>query len=287
MGRPVAVTMLAMLIGVISIIHADIHAETLRFALLPMEDHETVINQFRPMTTYLEKHLGVTIEFQCSEIYSEILEQFRRSQIDLAYLGPMPYVTLRKSYPQAEPLVHFNERSGQATYTCALVTFPDAVFDIYDASNRKIALTQPLSTCGYLAARELMHRNGSELNRNYFRYLNQHDTVALSVVRGEFDAGCLKTAIGKKYTHLGLQILAETPPLPSFTLVANTRTLSAELISRIRMVLPALDPHGKDRELLSAWGDNIRYGAVSASDGNFDVIREMIGQTGIPPMGNF
>jgi phosphonate transport system substrate-binding protein len=269
-----------------SVIGSSAQAGSIRFAPLPMENRETIVTQFRPLTAYLEQCLDVKIEYVYLDNYSDLIEKFRQKAVDLAYLGPLPYVELRAQYPQAEPLVQFKERSGQATYTCAIVSFPDAAFDLTTAEKRKIALTQPLSTCGYLSTSGLMRRSGSSLERNYYRYLGQHDAVALSVLQGEYDAGGLKTAIARNYVHLGLQIMAETPPLPGFALVANSDTLSSEMMSRLRQELIALDPAGKHKEMLEAWSDKLRYGTVMATDDDFRVVRELHDHTAIPTKGN-
>ena len=124
-------------------------------------------------------------------------------------------------------------------------------------------------------------------SHNQYRYLGKHDAVALAVVQGLYEVGGLKTAIGKKYAHLGLSIQDETAPLPSFALVANRATLKPELLNQIRHALIAIDPEGKNREMLADWGDNIRYGAVPADDAHYDVIRELLGEVTIPDKGNF
>jgi phosphonate transport system substrate-binding protein len=264
-----------------------VQAETIRFAPLPMQNQETVIKEFRSLTTYLEQCLQVTIEYVYSNSYSDILEKFRRSEVDLAYLGPLPYVELRSHCAEAEPLVQFKESSGQATYTCAMVSFPDSGFHPAAAEKRKIALTQPLSTCGYLSTSGLMRHSGGSLERNYYRYLGQHDAVALSVLRGEFDAGGLKTAIARKYAHLGLQVISETAPLPGFALIGNTKTMPIDLMSRLRQELTALDPAGRDKAMLSTWSDNLRHGTVAASDRDFQAVRELLTGAVIPSKGNF
>lgn len=261
-------------------------AETVRFAPLPMENRETVVKQFRPMTDFLQKRLGITIEYVYADSYADILEKFRTGKIDLAYLGPLPYVELHNSYPAAEPLVHFREASGQTTYTCSLVAFADSTPPLAKLTDKNVALTQPLSTCGYLSANGLLRRYGSNLERNHYRYLGKHDAVALAVVQGQYDIGGLKTAIGKKYQHLGLSILAETAPLPSFALVANKSTLRPGLQSLIRKALIDINPD-KSRAMLAGWGDNIRYGAAPANDADYDVIRELLGDVEIPDQGNF
>lgn len=256
--------------------------KSLRFAPLPMENREAMVVQFRPMVAFLQKQLGVTIEFDFSEDYAQILKKFKAGTIDLAYLGPLPYVELRAQAPQAEPLVHFNEASGQPMYTCALISLADTPLPLDNLTHRRIALTQPLSTCGYLAVNGLLRQHGGSLENNSYRYLDKHDAVALAVVRGEFDAGGVKTAIGRKYAHLGIAILAETPPFPAFALIANRATLPAQTMEAFRTALTQLDPNGADKEMLASWGESLRFGAVAASDRDFDPVRLYKGNLHIP-----
>ena len=274
--------LLSALLAFSFVMMATAHAESIRFAPLPMENRETVVKQYRPMLLYLEKTLHVTIEFVFTDSYADIIANFTRGQIDLAYLGPLPYVELRAKDSKAEPLVHFNEASGKPMYTCAIVTLADSPLQLQGLKKKAIALTQPLSTCGYLSVNGLLQERGSRLEDNRYTYLDKHDAVALAVVRGEYDAGGLKTAIGKKYGHMGLKIVAETAPVPSFGLVANRATLSAATMQAVRETLIALDPAATDKEMLATWGENIRFGAVAASDKDYDVVRKLKGNSVIP-----
>lgn len=269
------------LLTITASIAATAQAETIRFAPLPMENRETVVKQYRPMVLYLEKALNVNIEFVFTDNYADIIKSFAQDKIDLAYLGPLPYVELRAKDDKAEPLVHFNEASGKPMYTCALVTLADSPLKLQGLKNSRIGLTQPLSTCGYLSVNGLLQEQGSRLEDNRYTYLDKHDAVALAVVRGEFDAGGLKTAIGKKYGHLGLKIVAETAPMPSFGLVANRATMFASTIQALQNALTKLDS-AADQEMLASWGENIRYGAVAASDKDYDVVRKFKGTSEIP-----
>jgi phosphonate transport system substrate-binding protein len=262
-------------------------SEVITFAPLPMENRETVLKQFMPMAIYLRQTLGLEVRFDYSDSYDQILEKFRAGVIDLAYLGPLPYVSLKARADHAEPLVHFKESDGKPLYTCAIVALADRKIDLASLSNQKVALTQPLSTCGFLSTNGLLRERGSSLARNLFRYLDKHDEVALAVVRGEYEIGGIKTAIGRKYAHLGLNVLAETAPLPSFALIANTKTLKPETRSAIRTALAGLDPAGKDKDMLALWGDNIRHGSALASDRDYAPVRALLGGETIPTTGNF
>lgn len=252
-----------------------------------MENRETVLKQFMPMTTYLRQTLGLEIRFDYSDSYDEILEKFQAGAIDLAYLGPLPYVSLKAKVDQAEPLVHFNEADGQPLYTCAIVALADRHIDLVGLTNQRVALTQPLSTCGFLSTNGLLRAKGSALAKNLYRYLDKHDEVALAVVRGEFELGGIKTAIARKYAHLGLGVLAETAPLPGFALIANGATLKPETRAVIRAALANLDPAGRDKTMLEHWGDNIRHGAVAAHDRDYLPVRDLLGDEPIPRTGNF
>lgn len=257
-------------------------AEALVFAPLPLETPETVVGQWRPLLDRLAKTLGVPIRIEYTVSYDELLALFRAGKIDLAHLGPLPYVALKEEFPAVEPIVNFRERDGQAAYTCALFALDERRLSPRKIVGMKIALTQPLSTCGYLMTDGLLKSHGSGLEKNRYRYLGQHDAVAIAVVRGDYDAGGAKTSIVRKYAHLGLTILAESRPVPALTLVANAERVPAERIERIRRFLVEADA-----AMRADWGDNVRHGAVAAVDSDFDTLRKLRGGAKIPQKGNF
>lgn len=259
-----------------------VSAETLVFAPLPMETSESVARQWRPVLDYLGNTMGARLSIEYSGNYAVILEKFRAGKLDLAYLGPLPYVALREHFPAATPVVHFNEMSGQPSYTCAVVVLEERKLTMKELRGKQIALTQPLSTCGYLATDGLLREARSGLEKNRYRYLDKHDAVAIAVARGDYDAGGLKTAIARKYAHLGLKIIAESPPLPSFALIANGQRVSASRIAEIRAALASADQY--QREM---WGDSVRYGVVLAEDSDYDAVRALRGRTEIPEKDNY
>ena len=277
---------LAALFSLILTTAAQAADRPLTFAPLPMEKPETVIQQVRPMLSYLETVLGREIAVVYARDYGDLLTRFRKGEVDLAYLGPLPYLSLRSKYPQAEPLVHFREPSGAATYSCAVIAWNDTVTSLSGLTGKRIALTQPLSTCGYFSTSALLRAAGSDIEANRYSYTGAHDTVALTVVRGEFDLGGLKTAIARKYSVLGLRILAESAPLPGFALIANGATLAEADKQAIRDALSALEANGKGAERMTDWGPNLRNGAVEARDSDYDGMRTMGGWDNLPEKGN-
>ena len=127
MGTKLRGLMVALLAGVgVGLAQAD---GTFTFAPLPMVSPETVAGQWKPLFGHLERTLGIQLRIEYSQSYAEILEKFRAGKLDLAYLGPLPYVTLKDGFSAAVPLVHFNEMDGQPFYTCAVVALDERLHE--------------------------------------------------------------------------------------------------------------------------------------------------------------
>lgn len=252
------------------------------FAPLPMKDIDSIYSQFSPMIKYLEKSLNVQVKIDHNNSYDVILQKFIDGKIDIAYLGPLPYLALESQYTHVKPLVNFKNKEGKVSYTCSLVSFMTNSIDIKNISNEKIALTQPLSTCGYLFVNNILKKSDVNLEENRYRYLGKHDEVALSVIRDEFKFGGLKSEIAKDYYHLGLEEVAHSESIPNFILVGNSKTLNKEELLNIKNKMIQID-----KKELSLWHKSIKYGAKETNDSDYIHLKEIIDSTKIPHKGNF
>ena len=255
---------------------------TLVFAPLPMENKETIYKTFAPLTNYLSQTLHVNIQYDFSDSYEILLDKIVNGKVDIAYLGPLPYITLREHYPFIQPLVHFKEPSGEASYTCSIIGLNDDVKALTTMRKTPIALTDPLSTCGYLSTEGLLNQRHNSLENNFYRYVNKHDEVALEIIRGNYQYGGIKTAIAQRYKHLGITILTSTANLPGFAMVANTKRLSPEEIEQLQQAL--LQTNTLDK---TTWGGFIKYGCVEAKDQDYQALRELAKGVTVRPNGNF
>ena len=242
--------------------------DILTFAPLPMVDKNLIYDEFYLITKFLEKKLGKEIVFFYSDNYDEILENFKDKKIDIIYLGPLPYVKLKESYDFALPLVHFKDKNNSSFYTCSLIKF------IKSEKREKIALTQALSTCGYLSVNNLLD---NKLDNYQYVYLNKHDDVALNVLNKKFDLGGVKTSIAKEYYHLGIEEIARTDELPGFALIGNIETLGIDYLNKIKQLLLNVE-----KNEYSKWGKDIKYGMEEAFDKDYESIRSMLININIP-----
>ena len=253
----------------------------LRFAPLPMVSQEAMVQEYIGPVRYLEEKTGRPIALVHAKDYQTLIESFRRDEIDLAYVGPLPYVMLSQGFDAAAPLVRFLEPDGHDSYTCALVVFGNNPLPPGGMRGKRLALPDPLSTCGDVGMGAILGQVGVPLRETQRSYLDRHDAVAMAVILDQADAGRLKTAIARNYASLGLKIVAESPPMPGFVLVANRHTMPAETLRQLREALLALRPRENpaDAERMRSWGGNMRHGALPADEADFAPLRQQWMQT--------
>ncbi|MFW9626805.1 MAG: PhnD/SsuA/transferrin family substrate-binding protein [Sulfurospirillum sp.] len=259
----------------------SLHARPLVFAPLPFFNSNQILEDFFPMVNYLEEALDENIAFHYEKKYDDIIAAFKANKIDIAYFGPLPFLTLQKSFPYALPIITFHESDGERGYRCALVKF--AGDTLSPKATLKVALTQPLSTCGYTKTKVLvndyLHTN---LDTMLYRYVGTHDEVALSIIRGDFQMGGMKESIAKEYASLGLEVIQTTSLIPGFSLVVNTQTLSLEQIEKIKSILLAAP-----KEVYQTWGKDIRYGMSETDMEMFKHLKSEIETFNVPQSGSF
>ncbi|MGC9456659.1 MAG: PhnD/SsuA/transferrin family substrate-binding protein [Halothiobacillaceae bacterium] len=220
---------------------------------------------------FIENLLDRPVSVQNILRYEAVIAGFERDEIDLAILGPLPYVRLSQHHPQVEPLVRFRDTDGRDHYRCTLVAFADDRRPLDQYADARLALTQPYSTCGYFAAATILEQADIDVATTDFAFIGRHDQIAISVVTGGHDIGIIKDHLADRYASVGLQPLADTMPLPGFTLVANTRTLDAATREKLRRGFLALAP---DHEVLREnWPANMINGTLPANDADYDAIR--------------
>lgn len=245
------------------------------FAPLPMEDKKSMYETFLPLSKYLEETLGVQIEYRFTNSYAELLGLIAQQKVDLAYLGPLPFVMLEKEYPKTEPLIFFKEANGRSSYTCSLISWRKALGDLH--VNQKVALTSPLSTCGYLGVSSILQKRGKELEDFFYRYLGKHDKVALSVVEGRYSMGGVKTTVFEKYKHLGLKEIAKTVTFPSFALVADRTRVDKQKRAVIQEALLRANDINRQE-----WSEALRYGFDVAQKSSYAPLKKLLDEVKLP-----
>ncbi|WP_022849601.1 PhnD/SsuA/transferrin family substrate-binding protein [Limisalsivibrio acetivorans] len=243
------------------------------YAPLPTESSKSTISKNMGLIQSIRKILNAEVEIVYHKNYDNIINEFSRGNIDIAYLGPLPVIKLQQNTHTSEPVLLFKNNNGNARYRCTLCSPLDGVSD-RDALRTirpvRVALTQESSTCGPLSTFWLLRDYGIKIEDSIHDYLCSHESVALSLVRGEFDVGGIKDTTAERFKELGLNIIASTPPLPGFALVVNTGTMEAEAIDTLVNGLLKLDEDERKH-----W-DIGRYGFEAVDNGSYDNLSFML-----------
>lgn len=273
-----------------SVVVSIVAAETIRFAPLPLEEPSIVHEQFGGLIDFLAEHTQTQIQWLSFPDYGDLITAFREGEVDLAYLGPLPLALLQRVHGDARPLGCFRDADGAPHYTCSLVAYgEDNVFP-NEIQGKRIGLTQPYSTCGWLAVSEMLHRAGRRLDGdgNSLAYAGSHSQAALGVVRGEYDVAGVKTEIAQRYAHLNLEPIAESQRWPGFSLVANMATLSAQQVARLRAALLELEDASQKpgmSRLTTGWGNQVRNGIVAPEECDYSTVHSALARLPWPIPG--
>lgn len=249
-----------------------------------MYKSELVIKQYKGMLDYLEKKTGFKFEIVYHADYAQLLQAIVDKKVDIAHLGPLPYANLlQKPNHQSTPIVQFLDKKGASTYTCSFITHNR--YFAKDLSFEPVALTQPLSTCGFLSVSHLLEKYDLNLKNLNYHYSGTHSHVVLDLVIGDAQSGGVKTSEYTSYKHLGLQELDKTDPFPGFLWVGSA-ALKQKDLELIQKILTQIKPlqNLKDQELTKNWGSNVKYGTIKADAGCYEPIVKMLKQTDIPEL---
>ncbi len=94
-------------------------AEVLKVSAIPDEAPTELLRKFKPLGEYLEKELGMKVEFVPVADYPAVVEALATDRLDLAWLGGFTFVQVRLKTGNAIPLV---QREQDAQFTSKFIT---------------------------------------------------------------------------------------------------------------------------------------------------------------------
>ena len=262
----------------IAIFSLSLHASVIKFAPLPMYKSELVIKQYQQMLDYLHEQTGLEFEFVYHADYAQQLRAIVDQEVDIAHLGPLPYAQLLLMDESSQkPVVQFLDSKGKATYTCSFITLKQNVDTKDLVAFEPIALTQPLSTCGFLSVSQILEKYDLDLAELDYYYSGTHSHVVLDILLGDAKSGGVRTSEYLSYKHLGLTQIDQSQSHPGFLLVAAA-SLDSEIFNKIQNLLTALDPFHdlQDAKMMQDWGTNVKYGSIKADASCYEQIKQSL-----------
>jgi len=259
-----------------------IRAETtgrkiIRFGVIPRFNPHVTYEYYQPLMDYLGRNTPYAFELRLGRTYLETIDDLRKGNTDVAYLGGATYALARHRFG-ARALVKPRNAEGGTTYRCFIIVRRDSPFrTIADLKGRSIAFGARRSTTGSLIPSYMLFGAGmTPRHLKVVRNLHNHEEVAKAVLKGVYDAGAVKDVVAWQYEAQGLRVIAESEELPNAPIAAG-RTLPKGAETAMVKALLSIDgdsPGGK--AILSQWGPELRHGFVRARGEDYDFLYRKI-----------
>ncbi|HYQ38757.1 MAG TPA: putative selenate ABC transporter substrate-binding protein [Pseudomonas sp.] len=229
-------------------------AEVLKVSAIPDEAPTELLRKFKPLGAYLEKQLGMPVEFVPVADYAAVVEGIAADRVDLAWLGGFTFVQTRLKTGNAIPLV---QREQDEKFTSKFISADPAVKSLQDLKGKTFAFGSVSSTSGSLMPRYFMQKDGIVPEQFFSRvaYSGAHDATVAWVQAGKVDAGVLNASVWDKLLAAGkvdtskVHVFATTPAYYDYNWTVRG-TLDPALTAKIKQAFLALDPANPEHKAI-------------------------------------
>lgn len=200
---------------------------------------------------YMERRLGLRLEFKQRDSYGETIDLLRLRQIDFAWICDYPYLHLRDlTRLLAVPLY-----KGRPYYRSYIIVAAGnkAVTRLKDLKNGIFAYADPLSNTGYLWPRYALSRMGED-PQHFFRktfFTWSHKKVVEAVARGMAQGGAVDSYIWETLDRIDPSLTRRTrivdrSPQYGFPPFVAHRDVAEGLFQQVQNFMLAMhtDPEG-------------------------------------------
>ncbi|MFC5695305.1 putative selenate ABC transporter substrate-binding protein [Pseudomonas sp. GCM10022186] len=229
-------------------------AEVLKVSAIPDEAPTELLRKFKPLGAYLEKELGMKVEFVPVADYAAVVESLAADRLDMAWLGGFTFVQTRLKTGNAIPLV---QREQDEKFTSKFISADPAVKSLQDLKGKTFAFGSVSSTSGSLMPRYFMQKDGIVPEQFFSRvaYSGAHDATVAWVQAGKVDGGVLNASVWQKLVDAGkvdtakVKVFATTPTYYDYNWTVRG-TLDPALAEKIKQAFLALDPANPEHKAI-------------------------------------
>ncbi len=285
MQRWVAIIGLLMMLGTQGVDSGEIPA-ALRMSAIPDENPTELLRIYTPFAEYLQREIGIPVQFTPVVDYAATVEGMSASKLDLVWFGGLTHVQARIRTKNTAYAIAMREEDLQ--FKSVFITNPQAnIKSLPELKGKTFAFGSAGSTSGHTMPRYFLLKAGivPEQDFSKFSYSGAHDATALWVQSGRVDAGALNFSVWeklvetKKVDPAQVFVFWTTPAYVDYNWTVRG-DLDKGLVEKIKQAFLKLD-HTKpeDAKLLDLHRAT-RYVAVDSED-IFRPIEEAARQGGL------
>lgn len=164
----------------------------LNLGVITSENEADRTARYAPVQEYLEKELGVKINWRVATDYAGIIEGVKAGKIDIARFGPASYAKAwMVTKGEVDPLVGELDTRGIFGYHSVVVVKTESPYQkLEDLKGKTLAFADPNSTSGHQAPRYFMGEYGIKVDDHFENtpFSGSHENSVMGLVNGTFDA---------------------------------------------------------------------------------------------------
>jgi phosphonate transport system substrate-binding protein len=228
-----------------SLSHAQ---QVFRVTTIPEEAATEQVRKFTPLAAYLEKKLGMKVEFTPVSDYPAAVEALVNKKVDLVWFGGFTYV--QAQLRSGGKIIPIAQREEDTRFQSVFIAKTDSgIKTLADMKGKQISFGSQSSTSGHLMPRSNLLGAGINPEKDFKRiaYSGAHDATIASVVSGKVDAAALDITVWRKFVAENkvntkeVDVFFTTPPFYNYNWSVHA-DMPAELRNKVQQALLALDP---------------------------------------------
>lgn len=249
--------------------------DELTLAVLPFLPAKDILQKFTPLADYLGTQMGMKVSVKVGGNFQEHIDYIGQDKVDIAYMGPSPYVDMVKQYGK-KPLLARLEVNGQAEFCSYIFTRKDSTIKtLADLQGKSFAYGSRKSTMSFVLPHYMLMQAGIVAdNHEEHAFLKTHSNVALGVLAGDFSAGAIKPSVFDEFEARGLRVIAETDRVSEHLFVTRS-DLPDEKVQKLRSIFLSISDSAEGMNGLRSINHQAT-GMVSVQDSDYDNLRVLM-----------
>jgi phosphonate transport system substrate-binding protein len=248
--------------ALVSLAHAQ---AVLRVTTIPEEAATEQIRKFTPLASYLEKALGMKVEFTPVNDYPAAVEALVNKKVDVVWFGGFTHV--QANIRSGGKIVPLAQREEDTKFQSVFIAKTDSgIKTLADMKGKQVSFGSQSSTSGHLMPRSFLLAANINPEKDFRRiaYSGAHDATIASVVSGKVDAAALDITVWKKFVNenkvdtKAVDVFYTTPGYFNYNWSVHA-DMPADLQAKVKAALLALNPSNPEHAEILRLNRATRY----------------------------
>lgn len=227
----------------------------LRVTTIPEEAATEQTRKFGPLTKYLERTVGMKVDFVPVNDYPAAVEALVNKQVELVWFGGFTYV--QAQIRSGGKIIPIAQREEDTNFRSVFITQTNSgIKRLADLKGKQVSFGSPSSTSGHAMPRSFLLDAGIDPEKDFKRvaYSGAHDATIAAVVNGRVDAAALDITVWRKFVSENkvdttkVDVFFTSPPFYNYnwSVHADMPAPLREKITAALLNLNMNNPEGKE-----------------------------------------